>query len=166
MRAFLTVLDAITRVAAILAAVCVGITALGYVIEIASRTLFSSPLNGANDIGRYMLCGAVFLALPQVTRNQGHVAITLLPDALAPRAGRLYRRALLLLTAAVVLIVAWFCADVGMVQYRQGVLTAMANQIPRWWLTVVVVFGLVLSALHMILARPPVPGASAGHGEV
>ncbi|MCO5162492.1 MAG: TRAP transporter small permease [Mesorhizobium sp.] len=143
-------LRAVSRASAVLAAVAVGIAALVYVAEVVARYGFNDPLNWSGDAGSYMLCAMVFLALPMITRQRGHIAVTVVVETL-PRAhiGRV-TRLLELLSAAVLLIVAFFVIELSVRQHDQGVLTTMANQIPRWWLTAVMAFGIVLSALNFI----------------
>lgn len=158
------ILNGIARVGAVLAAACVGVTALAYVVEIVARYGLASPLNWATDIGSYMLCAAVFLVLPQIARNRGHVAITLLTDSLPPRARERYATFLSVVTAAVLLLVAWLFAGVSLTQLESGVLTPMANQIPRWWLSAIMGIGLLLSGLHFLF--PQAPDAPVVHSEV
>ena len=150
-----TWLDALARTGAVLAAVSVGITAIGYVAEVVARYGFDAPLNWASDIGSYMLCAAVFLALPQISRTRGHVSISILVDILPPRVRRVWTRLLSLVTAVTLLAVTWFMVDIGLAQFAQGTLTPMANQIPRWWLTGVMAAGLLVSAVFFVL--PPEP---------
>lgn len=146
-------LRAVSRASAIVAAVAVGIAALVYVAEVVARYGLNDPLNWSGDAGSYMLCAMVFLALPLITRQRGHIAVTvvieMLPQAYVGRVTRLLE----LVSALVLLIVAFFVIDLCIRQYEQGVLTTMANQIPRWWLTAVMAFGIILSALNFI--APP-----------
>ncbi len=164
MKPFFDVLNAVTRASAVLAAICVGVTAASYTAEVVARYGLSSPLNASGDIGSYMLCTAVFLALPQIARYRGHVAITVLPDMLPIALRGPAMRLLFLVTAAVLIIVSWFVIQISLTQFRSGVLTPMVNQIPRWWLTSIMAFGLIVSAFHF--AFPQTPASSATHSEV
>lgn len=150
MRVVNSALRAISRASAILAAVAVGIAALVYVAEVVARYGLNDPLNWAGDAGSYMLCAMVFLALPLITRQRGHIAVTVVIEMLPPAHIRRVTRLLELVSAAVLLIVAFFVIDLCIRQYHQDVLTTMANQIPRWWLTATMAFGLVLSAFNFV----------------
>lgn len=145
------ILGGLSRAAAVLAAFCVGFTALAYVAEIVARYGLSAPLNWASDIGSYMLCVGVFAALPLIARNRGHVSVSILVDVMPPQMQRVYGRALEFALAAVLLVVAWFVLQICLNQLASGVLTPMANQIPRWWLTLIMVLGLGVSALNFLM---------------
>lgn len=135
---------------AVVAAAAVGITTSFYVAEVVARYGFRNPLNWANDVGSYMLCAAAFLSFPLITRHRRHVAVTvvfdLLPKSVRPKAGRILE----LVVALVLFTVAWFVLELCIKQYHQGVLTTQANQIPRWWLTAVISFSLLIGAINYL----------------
>ena len=81
----LKALDTVTEWAAALAAACVGLTAVAYVVEIVARYALNSPLNWSADLGSYMLCASVFLALPKVTAEGSHPSISFAVDRLVAR---------------------------------------------------------------------------------
>ena len=153
----LKALDAVTEWAAVLAAACVGLTAVAYVVEIVARYALISPLNWSGDFGSYMLCTGVFLALPKVTADGAHPSISFAVDRLSGAAHARYTRFLILVTAAVVAIVTVFVIQETMLQYRQETLTPMANQIPRWWLTAIASFGLIFTVLNLLFRPRLVP---------
>lgn len=140
----------VSRACAVVAAGAVGIAAVVYVAEVIARYGLNDPLNWSGDIGSYMLCAMVFLALPLITRQRGHIAVTVVIEALPAALIGKVMRVLEVISAVVLLIVAFFVIDLCIRQYHQGVLTTMANQIPRWWLTAVMAFGIVLSAFNFI----------------
>lgn len=140
----------LSRLCAILAAVAVGVTASFYVAEVVARYVFRHPLNWSGDMGSYMLCAAAFLSIPLITRHRSHIAVTVIVDTLPASLRSIVFRILELVTAAVLLVVAWFVIDLCIHQYQQGVLTPNANQIPRWWLTALMAFGLVVTSLNFI----------------
>ena len=67
--------DASTDVGAAVAAFCVVVTACIYTSEVVARYFLNAPLNWSGDVSSYLLCACTFLALPMVTRKNGHVAI-------------------------------------------------------------------------------------------
>jgi TRAP-type C4-dicarboxylate transport system permease small subunit len=140
----------ISRFCGVLAAAAVGITAAVYVAEVVARYGLNSPINISGDVGSYMLCVGAFLGVPIVTRQRRHIAVTVVLETLPPDLRKTVSRILEFVCAAVLLIVAYFVIDLCIRQYHQGVLTSMANQIPRWWLTAVMAFGLLLTAFNFI----------------
>lgn len=153
----LKALDAVTEWAGVLAAACVGLTAVAYVVEIVARYALNSPLNWSADFASYMLCTSVFLALPKVTADGAHPSISFAVDRLTGATHARYTRLLILVTAVVVAIVSAFVIQEVLVQYRQETLTPMANQIPRWWLTAVASFGLIFTVLNLLFRPRLVP---------
>jgi TRAP-type C4-dicarboxylate transport system permease small subunit len=140
----------IARACAFVAAVAVGITAFFYVAEVVARYGLNSPINISGDVGSYMLCVCAFLAAPLISRQRGHIAVTVVLETLPPSVLPKVTRVLEWVTAVVLLVVAYFVLDLCIRQYHQGVLTSMANQIPRWWLTAVMTFGIFFSALNFL----------------
>lgn len=135
---------------AVVAAIAVGITTVIYVAEVVFRYGLNHPLNWSGDIGSYMLCTSVFMSVPLITRKRGHIAVTVVLDTVPVAARTKIYRMLELVTAAVLLVVVYFVLELCIRQFQQGVLTTMANQIPRWWLTAQMTLGLALAALNFI----------------
>ena len=100
----------LSRVRLALAALCavmlfalMGVT----VWDVAGRYLFSAPLLGASEMTELLLAAIVFVGLPAVCLDDGHVSVDLVTSQLRgrPDAARLlFAR---LLAAAVLGVVAW-----------------------------------------------------------
>lgn len=153
MRHLVRILDLAINASAALAAAMIAFIAVFYVVELVARYLLRAPMNWASDIGSYGLCLVIFLMLPLITRNSGHVNLTLVQDNLGRKAASIYRWMLAIVSAVVCAIVSWFVGEVAIQQFNNGVLTSMANQIPRWWLTSVMFCGLTLACLSFLVAR-------------
>lgn len=147
------VLDTVTEWSVVLAAACVGMTAVAYVAEIVARYVLNAPLNWSADFGSYMLCTGVFLALPKVTAEGQHPSISFAVDRLTGATHARYTRLLIWVTAIVVAAVSVFMVQEAIIQFQRETLTPMANQIPRWWLTAVASFGLIFAVLNFVF-RP------------
>jgi len=70
--------DYLTRLSAILAAIGLISIVVFYVYEVITRYVFDSPTAWVSDFVSYTLCISVFLALPKVTQDRAHVAVTIL----------------------------------------------------------------------------------------
>jgi TRAP-type C4-dicarboxylate transport system permease small subunit len=132
------------------AALCVLVSALVYTVEVVARHFLAAPLNWSGDLSSYLLCACTFLALPKVTSEGGHVAVTYLLERTPSWMRRSYAGALSLVTAAVCAVTAAFVVFEGMRQFEAGVLTSQANQIPKWLLSVLACYGFASSALHLL----------------
>jgi len=155
--------DALTRFTFALAGVALAVMLGAYLFEVVSRYGFNAPTRWTSDLVQYMLCVGVALALPQVTCEGGHVAITSflekLPQQSLVRAAHWIQG-----TGAVVLgCTAAVFVMVSLQQAEQGIDTVAAFAIPKWWLSALVAFGLVNAALHLLRQSRGHGTAQAGH---
>lgn len=118
-----------------------------------ARYLLAAPLNFSGDVSSYLLCACVFLALPKVTREGAHVAITLVPERLPERRRAGYQRALRLAAGLACLLAAAFTLYIGIKHFQSGELTLQATQMPRWILAALAIFGFAGAALQFLLSR-------------
>ena len=125
-----------------------GLTAF----EVAARYLLSAPTTWSGEAVSVCLAVVIFAALPQVTREGGHIVVDLVTEALPPRGGRALER---LGTGLAVLASGAAAAIAGAEAWRQlerGLMTSGAHPIPRWWVTAWVALGLAMGALHLLRA--------------
>ena len=152
---------ALSEAGARVATLCVAVMAVAYTGEVMARYFFAAPLNWSGDLSGYLLCVAVFLALPKVTADRAHVAVSLLIEVLHGRTRRIYLRALWWVTAVVCAFITYFIGVEGVRQFEENILTSAANQIPKWWISAFACYGLASAALHLLYA-PPELGAAEG----
>src|SRR5262245_30618878 len=145
--------DAATDIGAAVAAFCVMATACIYTAEVVARYFFGAPLNWSGDVSSYLLCACTFLALPMVTRQNGHVAIGYFMERMSEAARPRYERALGIVTGLVCLATAIYVAIDGAELFSQGVLTTQATQIPKWLIALLACFGFGSAALHLFFPR-------------
>lgn len=150
--------DRITAVGFAGAAASVGLITLAFWYEVTARYFFNAPTSWAYDAASFLLCPAVFLAVPEMTRRNSHVVISLFVDSLPPDARGILIRLLFLTSAIVCLICAWITGAETWRQYVRGVETITAIPIQKWWVSVFIPYGLFNSALYFLrLAAGPVP---------
>jgi TRAP-type C4-dicarboxylate transport system permease small subunit len=145
--------DASTEIGAAAAALCVAATACIYAAEVVARYFLDAPLNWSGDVSSYLLCACAFLALPMVTRRNGHVAIGFLAERMGAAARVRYARALGLVTGVVCLATAIYIAIEGVDLLRQNVLTTQATRIPKWLIALLACFGFASATLHLFFPR-------------
>lgn len=150
MRALHLIHVRVSEWSALLAALLIALATAIYVAEIFARYFFKAPLNFSSDFGVYALCLSVFLALPAVTMERRHIAISFIIALLPPKARLYYTLVLMLVAAVVLLTVGIFVALEVVRQFNQNTLTPMALQIPRWWLTAVGCYGMLSAAIHFV----------------
>jgi len=153
--------DAATDFGAVVAAVCVGLMACIYTAEVVARYFLNAPLNWSGDVSSYLLCACAFLALPKVTRDGGHVAITYVLERMGCVKRARYSGVLRIITGLACLAAGIIVAHEGVQLYAEGVLTTQATQIPKWLIAVLACLGLFSSALHLFSGRGEVLGGLA-----
>ena len=121
-----------------------------YLFEVASRYGFDAPTRWSSDMVQYMLCLCIAFALPMVTRDGGHVAITSFLEKLPRARQELAARAIAWLGVLVLGFTTVLFSQVALDQARQGIETVASFAIPKWWLTGVVALGLLDCTLHLL----------------
>jgi TRAP-type C4-dicarboxylate transport system permease small subunit len=145
-RAFGRALDGVA--AGLFALACAALAAIVAVtaFEVVARYAFAAPSRWASDGAGYLLAAAIMLAVPEVTRRRGHVAITLLSD----RAPATWGRILTLTAAGTCLAAAWIAGGEAARQAARGLSTAGAAPIPKAWLTGAVTLGFAGAGLEFL----------------
>ena len=91
---------------AITAIIMFGMMAVTFV-DVVGRYVFDRPIHGGFEMIQFMMPLAMFTALPIVTRDSGHITISLLDGTLAPRAAWIQRLIILIGSAGVVAFISW-----------------------------------------------------------
>jgi TRAP-type C4-dicarboxylate transport system permease small subunit len=145
--------NASTDVGAAIAAFCVLATACIYTSEVMARYFFNAPLNWSGDVSSYLLCVCTFLALPMVSRSNGHVAIGYFLEQMSEASRPRYARILGIVTGLVCMATAAYIGIEGAELFTQGVLTTQATRIPKWLIALLACFGFGSAALHLFFPR-------------
>jgi len=77
------------------------------VIDVIGRYLLSSPLPGAGEVTELLLMGIIFLGLPAVCLDDGHISVDLISGQLKGRWEAIQIAFARLLVAATLAIIAW-----------------------------------------------------------
>jgi C4-dicarboxylate transporter, DctQ subunit len=155
--------DRISDVAFALACIALIILLGAYLVEVISRYGFNAPTRWSSDLVQYMLAASTALALPTVTKDNGHVAITSFLEKLSLPRQVFWSRWIHALGAIVLAVASAVFVSVALDQRTQGIETVAAFTIPKWWLTALVVFGLLSAALHLLRQSLQTQVAIVGH---
>lgn len=142
--------DFLTTVSAVLAAIGLIFIVSSYVFEVVSRYFFNSPTAWVSDFVSYTLAASMFLALPKVTQQKGHVAVTIVIDVLPSKASAAIRAAINIVGFLCLSFAAWISLQENIRQYIKDIETLAITPIPQWWVSSFITFGLALSALYML----------------
>ncbi|MGR3825653.1 MAG: TRAP transporter small permease [Salipiger marinus] len=143
-------LDIVVGLGAWAGALCVTGILVSYSIEVFMRYLLNAPTSWASDFVKYFLCGAVFLAMPQLTREGAHVSVTVFKGKLPARSEALAARLGLLISAAVCLLVGWLALEQTIYNFSRGIDTMSLIAIPKWIVAAPITFGFVVSGLVLL----------------
>jgi len=141
----------LTRMSFALAGIALIAILCAYIIEVIARYGFGKPTLWSADLVNYALCASIFLAMPEITRTSGHVAITSMIEKLSSNNQIRLARLLSLVGAFLCALVTHIAVSTAISQARTGIETVAAFAIPKWWLTMLVAYGFALSALAFLL---------------
>lgn len=142
-------------IAGLLIQACFALSCLSLVVillitiyEISMRYFLDSPTIWVSDSVRYLLAFMIMLGLPDVTRRNEHVSISLFVDRL--RGDHPVRRVLFFVSACVCFFVTWLALDVSLVQFDRNLYTQGTWRIPRVFVTGPVVVGFFMAGLTFL----------------
>lgn len=102
-------------------------------MDVTSRTFHLVPMPWAPDFSEYALYGITFLGAPWVLREEGHIAIELVVERLAPGPRCTARRAVQVLGALVCAALFYFaCRQLWRSHAAQN-LVYETFAFPEWW---------------------------------
>ena len=142
--------DAVTSASFAGAAALLAAIAFSFCYEVAASYFFAAPTSWANAFVSYLLCAAIFLAVPELTRRRAHVAINLLLDRLSPERAALLNRIIRAASAAACLLATWISANATLDQINLGIDTISTYPIPKWWVSIFIPYGMLSSSLYFL----------------
>ncbi len=140
-------IEAVARAAAWVAGASLCLIVVAYVWEIVARFVFDAPTRWVADGVSYLMCAAMFLALPQVTSARAHISVTLLTDLLPRRWAAGIEQLLACIGLIACLAMAGAAGIETYRQWTQGVQTVATVPISKAYLSACIVFGFAWSGL-------------------
>lgn len=140
--------DRLTSVSFSAAMLALAIIALSFCYEVVARYFFNAPTIWANPVSSYALCASIFLAAPELTRLSAHISLNLLENFLSDEANLVLQRALRLICSLACLGGAWITGRAAISDFEMGILTNTYLEIPKWWLSSLIPYGLFSSAVY------------------
>jgi TRAP-type C4-dicarboxylate transport system permease small subunit len=142
--------DRLTVAGFSIAAALVAVIAAAFCYEVVARYFFSAPTAWTYDLGCYLLAAVIFLSVPEMTRRGAHIQVNLIFDRLSPQNARRLRFVIGVLAAVACLAATWITGNETWRQYSQGVWTLSAVPIPKWWVSILIPYGMLSSGLHFL----------------
>jgi len=144
------ILDLLTKITFHIAgAALAGILCL-IVKEVFMRYLFNAPSTWAGDANQWFFALATMLALPEITRVNGNVAITILLERLPQDKRLILARVLALVSCFAGFLAVYISGNEVMRQYSMGITTNWIYPVPKWWVSGAIPVGFLLSSLQFL----------------
>ncbi|MGH8689093.1 MAG: TRAP transporter small permease [Burkholderiales bacterium] len=125
--------------------------------DVAARTLKLFPTPWTFDLSQHLLCAITFLGAPWVLRENGHIAIELVLERLAPGVRAAVQRAVDVLGTVVCALLLYYACRVLWRAYVSGNLVYESFVFPEWVLyTLAPPVFLLLLLLYLRRLRPGV----------
>jgi TRAP-type C4-dicarboxylate transport system permease small subunit len=140
--------DGLTEAGVRLAMAGLAVIVVAYVFEVVARYGFDAPTRWSADLVSYLLLFVTFMAMPEVTRQGGHVAVTVLVERLPPRARSAMARGVAGAGALICFALADLAADETARQFRRDIHIMAALPVPKGWISIWIVYGFASSGLH------------------
>lgn len=146
----MAILDIVTKYAAYLSAATLAVIVSLYCMEIVLRYFFLSPTVWSRDTVTYLLAGTIFMAAPDVARQNGHVAITILVEKCQPKLRKNVELILACAAGIVALGVCWVTFGATFKLFNSGILTLGTVPVPKWWISIFIPLGFLLIGLQFL----------------
>jgi C4-dicarboxylate transporter DctQ subunit len=143
-------LDRVTDASLWLAMAALAAIFLAYIVEVVLRYAFDSPTRWSAEFVSYFLLLATFAALPRLTRDGGHVAVTVVLERLPASVQRSAAIVIACLGALICFSLAWIAAEETLRQIDRGVRMMAAVPIPKALVSGWMVWGLGLAAVQFL----------------
>lgn len=162
--------DRLTVWAAWLAAWLYVATGAMLAYEVAARYLFTAPTIWAEELSRFFLIWATFLAAAALLAQRKHIRIGLVVDRLPMAARRVAEALSLAFVAVVSAVIVWHGSGIAFESFERGRTAGTMLDLPMWWSETAAPLGFLLLGVQALieLARllqgGPVPTADHGEG--
>lgn len=143
-------LDKFTKVSFLLSALALLFIIMFYVLEVVLRYMFNSPTSFTIDFTQWLLTAMIMLAFPEVTRINGHIVISFFLEKMSNTSRQKIERSLKIVGACICLTAAWICLGETIRQYGTEIQTEWINPIPKWWISILLPYGIGLSGLQFL----------------
>ncbi|XUO82811.1 TRAP transporter small permease subunit [Halomonas sp. KM007] len=148
---FTKIVDCITKAFFILASLALASIVVLYCTEIVMRYFFASPTSWAPDVITFLFCASLMLAMPEVTRENGHIAVSIILDFSSHGFANKLRVILYALSAVVMIYVFYITLMELLRLYENGINTLGSFRIRKWIVFAFIPLGIGLSAIQFLI---------------
>jgi TRAP-type C4-dicarboxylate transport system permease small subunit len=146
-RGYLIVEEGLVIVAGIFVVVMMLIT----MADVAMRSVFNSPLEGAYEITEFLMAGVVFLGLAYMQREKGHLAIEIFTERMPPWARSAVRIFGYLVALVLFSAIAYETSQLAYEAWDVQDYTMGAARLPLWPVKTAIAFGSILFCIRLVV---------------
>jgi TRAP-type C4-dicarboxylate transport system permease small subunit len=146
----MTPLDLVTRLSMYASGMALLLILSAYVFEVIMRYFLDAPTSWSSDVIQGFFAAMIMLALPEVTRINGHIVISFFLEKMKPTSRQHLGRAIAFIGFVMCMLTAWICWQETFRQYDRSIETMWSHPIPKWWISAFIPFGFALSGLQML----------------
>lgn len=118
--------------------------------EVVTRYLFRQPFGWSVEVSEWALLAMTFLGAGWVLRQDGHVRVDVLVNALGGRTRAIADLAAALVSFAVCALALFYTTKTTFGEYQSGVMTIQLLRFPRFWLLAFIPLGFLFLALEWL----------------
>lgn len=143
-------LDLVTRLSMYASGMALLLILSAYVFEVIMRYFLNAPTSWSSDVIQGFFAAMIMLALPEVTRINGHIVISFFLEKMKPTSRQHLGRIIAFIGCVMCMVTAWICWQETFRQYDRSIETLWSHPIPKWWISAFIPFGFALSGLQML----------------
>ncbi len=147
--------DGLTRAGFHLSKLCLGIIVFAYCYEVFARYFFDAPTWWSSEAVQYSLCIGCFLMMPHVTKEKGHVAVTVILETIAVEKSRIVYWFIYLVAFLACCAATWISLDENIRQIVKDVHLMKVKPIPKIYISAWITYGFASSALYFLRMLDP-----------
>ncbi|MCF6266027.1 MAG: TRAP transporter small permease [Desulfuromusa sp.] len=144
------ILDYVTKLSCYLSGLALAAICLLTLNEVSMRYFLNSPTSWSSDVNQWFFALAVILVIPEIARTNGHIAITVLVERLPHRKKEIACRALAFISCLMCLATFYITGMETLRQYSAGIETMWVSPIPKWWISIAIPFGFLLTTMQFL----------------
>ncbi len=161
--------DRFTGAAAWLAAWLYALTGAMLAYEVTARYLFTAPTIWAEELSRFCLVWATFLAAAALLAKRKHIRIGLVVDRLPDPARRVCEGFSLAFVAVLSGVIVWHGSGIAWESFERGRTAGTMLDLPMWWSEAAAPLGFMMlgvqALIELVRLAQGAPLPSTDHGE-
>lgn len=144
------ILDLVTRFSSYLSGLALVAILVLILKEVAMRYFLNAPSSWANEANQWFFALTVMLVIPEIARTNGHIAISVLLDRMPHKKREVAFRIIAILSFLMCLAACYVSGIETLRQFNYGIETVWVNPIPKWWISIVIPFGFMLTSFQFL----------------